>query len=645
MTPRSRTVGARSVAAGTALVAGALVVSLAATGDQDRREARVPGSDLRPVSAEALQPVGSCDALLAALVEAALPEVTPWGWGFGAIPVLERSNAGGAELAAGAPAGAGVAADSGSAQSTSATGTNTQEAGVDEPDVAKTDGRYVYRVVPSGGAVAVLDTSGAAGTATRVARIDLPQRAYGTELLLAGDRLVVLGSFGHLGYAVDSAMRIGSPIGGGGTTRLLTYDVSDPAAPVLVTDDVVEGTLLGARLHGGGDEAVVRASFSHSPPALDFVRPSRSRTRAEARAANRALVRASTIGDWLPRVRPGRGSGDGTALLDCTDVRLPGGRADTRSVSLVGWPAADGPAAREATAVTTDSTLLYASADRAYLATTDYGRRAARTRTHVHGFALDGTGAAYVGSGTVPGSVRDRWSFDAHDATLRVASAVGEDWEPEENVVTVLAERGDRLEIVGRVGGMGVKEQIQSVRWFDDLAVLVTFRQVDPLYTVDLRDPTEPRLLGELKIPGFSAYLHPIGEERLLGLGQDADERTGRTRGAQASLFDLSDLTDPRRTAVTDLGRRTHWTAEWEPRAMVWLADRGVGLAVAESWGRSGGTRIVLITPGADSIALTDLPVEVERWWGGGVRMLPLADGRVAVTTRDGVALVDLPVS
>ena len=94
------------------------------------------------------------------------------------------------------------------------------------------------------------------------------------------------------------------------------------------------------------------------------------------------------------------------------------------------------------------------------------------------------------------------------------------------------------------------------MRWFDDLAIVVTFRQTDPLYAIDLSDPADPRLLGELKIPGFSEYLHPLGEHRLIGMGQDAD-LDGMTRGAQAALFDVTDLTNPRQIDVVRYDKDT----------------------------------------------------------------------------------------
>ena len=116
--------------------------------------------------------------------------------------------------------------------------------------------------------------------------------------------------------------------------------------------------------------------------------------------------------------------------------------------------------------------------------------------------------------------------MDAVDGVLRVA--VGPSSETGDfNSVVTFREDGNELVEAGRVDELGVGEEIKSVRWFDDLAIVVTFRQVDPLYAIDLTDPAAPRLLGELKIPGFSDYLHPLGEHRLLGPRRGRRPRSG----------------------------------------------------------------------------------------------------------------------
>ena len=119
-----------------------------------------------------------------------------------------------------------------------------------------------------------------------------------------------------------------------------------------------------------------------------------------------------------------------------------------------------------------------------------------------------------------------------------------------------LEERDGRLVQIGAVGGLGEGERIFAVRFIDDTAFVVTFRQTDPLFTIDLSNPRAPRKVGELHVNGYSAYLHPVGDGRLLGIGRDADDQ-GNTRGLQLSLFDVSDLAHPRRLARQTLADDT----------------------------------------------------------------------------------------
>jgi uncharacterized secreted protein with C-terminal beta-propeller domain len=147
----------------------------------------------------------------------------------------------------------------------------------------------------------------------------------------------------------------------------------------------------------------------------------------------------------------------------------------------------------------------------------------------------------------VPGYVLGRWALSRYDGALRVATTRQPPWDTKRadetsSMVVKLAEDAGRLVETGRVEGLGRTERIQAVRYFGDIAAVVTFRQTDPLYLLDLSGT--PRVLGELKVPGFSTYLHPIGDGLLLGLGQDADEN-GAVTGLQVSVFDVSDLTRP----------------------------------------------------------------------------------------------------
>ena len=163
----------------------------------------------------------------------------------------------------------------------------------------------------------------------------------------------------------------------------------------------------------------------------------------------------------------------------------------------------------------------------------------------------------YRGSGSVSGFLLSQWSLSEHRGVLRVVSTDAPAWwgagRESESALTTLRQAAGALVQAGRVGGLGKGERVYAVRFVGDVGYVVTFRQIDPLYTVDLADPDRPRVLGELKIPGYSAYLHPVGEDLLLGIGQDATEE-GRPTGTQLSLFDVSDLRRPTRLHKQSLG-------------------------------------------------------------------------------------------
>lgn len=180
---------------------------------------------------------------------------------------------------------------------------------------------------------------------------------------------------------------------------------------------------------------------------------------------------------------------------------------------------------------------------------------------------------SHVGSGSVPGSLIGQFALDAHDRVLRVASTA-ENWEAggSESVVTTLD--GRTLEQLGQVGGLGRGEQIFSVRFLGDMGYVVTFRQVDPLYALDLSDPANPREMGELKITGYSSYLHPVEDGLLLGIGQEADP-DGRIKGTQVSLFDVTDPLDPIRLDQIHLTDASS-EVEWDHHAFTYVDGLGL---------------------------------------------------------------------
>jgi len=324
---------------------------------------------------------------------------------------------------------------------------------------------------------------------------------------------------------------------------------------------------------------------SPSPPAttdLGFA-SSRSTCRTRTRP-RRAIVAETELADWIPNYTLLRNGEPTTGQLsDCTNVHAPEEFAGFGALSVVTVDMAEPLAAPDAAAVLAGGQTVYSSAETMWLGTNQWidwnalsdEERIAHEQsytTQLHGFSITGDQADYLASGSVRGHMLNQFAMSEHEGVLRVATTDGPLWganDGTESFVTTFEVDGRELRQVGQVGDLGHPgERIFSVRFVGDVAYIVTFRQTDPFYTVDLSDPANPTVLGELKITGYSGQLHPLGPDHVLGIGQEATE-DGRTTGAKVTLFDVSDLSNP-----IDLDTWTapnSWTdAEWDHRAFLW---------------------------------------------------------------------------
>lgn len=591
-------------------------------------------------SGRMVAPTTDCDALLRVYVDKGKEAVGPWGWEGGhgwpmpADGMFSADDAGGAmESRTSLPQAASPAMKG---SHSSETGTNVQEGGVDEPDHVKTDGSVLYRIDDD--EITAYDVTG--DEPTRLGAVTVDGIRDG-EILLAGGLLVVVAPERVGDYEEER-------------TRVVQVDVTDPAAMAVTTTQSWDTTLVTARQHGPVVRVIARAGL----PDLDFVQPRRWRGQRGSVERNQELVEATTIDDWLPHVTTIDADGEESTerLVDCGDVNIPDSDTGLDTLAVVGFDgsASAGGTERDVTGILTASDLAYLSADRLYLATGQHfgwccvavdwsgrGRPMSGEQdghTQLHAFLLDGTSTTYTASGEVAGFLKDRWSMDEYDGVLRVAVGPSTATGNFNSVVTLTEQDGELVE-TGRVDKLGVNEEIKSMRWFDELAVMVTFRRIDPLYAIDLRDPAAPVTLGELKIPGFTEYLHPIDERRMIGIGQDASNR-GVTRGAQAALFDLTDLTDPRRVSTVSYPRRSIAGAATDPRQFTWLPDRRTALTViSKGWrGRTGWVSVLELDGGE----LSNRMIEVE--YGNAVdrvRLVPVP-GKVVLVTGDDVSFLDL---
>jgi len=548
---------------------------------------------VRAFAASSLEPFDSCNDFLDYVKSHALERVGPYGLdGYGGGYYLGDAVFAVEEDAARQSIDTAVPA--GGVKGVDYSGTNVQVAGVDEPDIVKTDGERIFVVAQ--GRLFWIDAS---GTPEIVASI--PLEGWGQQLFLSGDRLLVMTSGGGFGIEPFAGVARDSIVPGYQTQRvvLTEVDVSDPDSMEAVSTLMLDGSILSSRMADGTIRVVVRSG----PTGFDWAYPEGSGIRAEQKAidANKKLIEDSTLENWVPwYVLTDHQSGttsDGP-VLGCDQVGHPDEFSGLSMLTILSIDIDAGLEPGNSIGLLAEGQTIYASNENLYVATSPWmawpavrweeGSNEDETlTTQIHMFNIsDPTTATYVASGEVEGTLLSQWSMDEYEDTLRVVVTDENPWwgssDVPDTAVVTMQRKGDELVQVGAVDGLGKNERVYAVRFIQDKGYVVTFRRVDPLYVVDLSDPTDPKVKGELKINGYSAYLHPIGKDLLLGVGQDATDE-GRTLGTQVSVFDVSDPSDPRRLARLTFDD-AYSEAEWDHHAFLWWAPEEIAVLPLQRW-------------------------------------------------------------
>jgi uncharacterized secreted protein with C-terminal beta-propeller domain len=500
--------------------------------------------------------------------------------------LIERARGGGLAAAedAGGPVRTGRADSSGKAAGSASTPpystTNVQEAGVDEPDIVKTDGNRIVAVAQARVHLVGLNS----GKLTL--RKTLPDTMV-RNVFLSGERLLVFS--GQTVQTFEPGLRWA-----GQRAVLTMYDISSLSDPKLIATLTIDGDVLDARLVG----TQVRVATASSP---DVDAPSPVYTpdgdiSDKSKNELRAAVAKSTVDDWIPMYTLRDGSGAQVSkgrLVECANLARPETFSGLDTVAVSSFDMRSALESRKAVGVIAGGQQIYATDTSTYVSTTDWSRDGSPAKTSLHKFVTAQSGAStYKGSGEVPGILLNQYAMSEYNGVLRVASTVSErrGWvnarRVTQGVVTTLQEQDGALRQLGQVGGLGQQdnESIRAVRFIEDRGYVVTFRQTDPLYVLDLRDAAAPTIVGELKIPGYSGYLHPIGQDLLLGVGQSglADNSKVPIRGGQAgvqfSLFDISDPALPRRIDTQTYGGGTA-AAEFDPKGFLYWQPRNLIIA------------------------------------------------------------------
>jgi hypothetical protein len=481
-----------------------------------------------------------------------------------------------------APAGA-PTTSGGSGAGTSYSTTNNQEQGVDEPDIVKTDGSTIFSL--QGDTVRAVDVTGAA---PRLAgSLGLPSNESASNLLLDGNRLIVIGQSYprpvRLGVGAGSGVAVAPgamvlPDGFWQAQTVLTeVDVSDPAKMAITRTMTVDGSFVDARQNGSSARFVIEST----PAAIAYP--------AQAGAA-RSWVPARRFHSRLTRRRYT------VPVARCDEVRRPVQFSGLGIVTILTVDLGKGLFATGSTAIMANPQIVYGSATSLYLATerwidpaTPYSVVPQSDYTVIDRFDLsDPAKATYAGSGEVPGYVLNQYSLSESGGDLRVASTSRPIWwagmEPtadSQSYVTELGIGASGLSEVGQISGLGEGQQIYSVRFVQDAGYVVTFRRVDPLYTLALSDPSAPRVVGKLELEGYSSYLHPLGDGLLLGVGNDVGA-TNEPSGGMLELFDVSVPAAPRLLAKTTLGAGSSTPVQYDHHAFLYWPATGLAMLPVE---------------------------------------------------------------
>ncbi len=415
--------------------------------------------------------------------------------------------------------------------------TNLQVAGVDEGDLVKTDGLYIYQVNQD--RINIIKAQPAENLALTAA-IGFNDRGFiPSELYVDGDRLIVVGNRAEPYPENDKLQsRIYPPIYSNQLTRAIIYDITDRSQPSEVRQLELEGNYLSSRKVGSSFYLLSNKNINYY--------------RIQEQPIDPPV--------WRDTVQ-----GQGYVAEQYEDIRY---FPDCINPNYLMVAAVNLDQPRQAAEISTylgSGQEVYASAENLYVAVQKHDyvvqpligemvpSRPADSSTTVYKFELLPGGVRYFGSGQVPGLILNQFSMDEHEGHFRIATTRGEAWRTDQytssNNVYILDEN---LQMAGRLENIAPGESIYSTRFMGGRAYMVTFKKVDPFFVLDLSNPTSPRILGKLKIPGYSDYLHPYDENHIIGFGKDTielktwgDQSQAYYQGMKVAVFDVSDVANP----------------------------------------------------------------------------------------------------
>ena len=444
--------------------------------------------------------------------------------------------------------------------------TNTQVQGVDEADIVKTDGTHIYYLANE--KLTIINTENASQM-KEMSTIKFDETFTPEELFFNNDKIIVIGT--RFEYD-EREKRIGIdddylyPNYMDKTyTSAKIYNVKDKTNPTLERTVEVEGSYLTARMI---DSNVYIASNKYMYYAY---------------ICNTYKSTELNEDDFKPHYLDTATSNETKSInFDCI-YYIPEFE-DTNYLNIVAFNITNNQEANVESYLGAGEEI-YASKENLYVTKTkyDYERKNKTSiTTEIYKFNLNNANCTFAKAGDVPGSVLNQFSMDECNGYFRIATTDSTSWNSESNTNNLYV-LNENLETIGKIEGLAKGERIYSVRFMGNRAYMVTFVETDPLFVIDLSNPTTPTVLGELKIPGYSKYLHPYDETHLIGIGEDTEvvnygygDRVV-TNGMKMAMFDVTDPNNPQELYNVKIGEKgTYSELLYNHKALLFSKEKNI---------------------------------------------------------------------
>lgn len=456
--------------------------------------------------------------------------------------------------------------------------TNTQVENVDEADIVKVNQNYIYYV--SQKKIVIIDAHKGENS-SKIAEINYEKEKFiPKEIYVNNNKLVVIGGeLDSMRYNTTEKLSA-DVLKMESKTQLIIYDVSNKISPKEIRKIEIEGEYLSSRMVENNIYLATSKNI-YSSEILEKNKEELDEQSYKPRYTDTAVSQESKCIEY--------------DRIYCFN------QIDTTNYLMLAGLNIDNSEEIDIQTFLGAGQHIYSSEKNMYIAKTNIEYAEGKFKsgnTHILKFALDNGKIKFQAEANVQGQINNQFSMDETEEYFRIATTIGDMWNIDENTSNNLYVLNSKLEEVGKVTGFGKEEKIYSVRYTEKLAYVVTYKQTDPLFVIDLSEPTNPHILGELKLPGYSTYLHQYDETHLIGFGYDTKEEGTRitTNGLKMVMFDISNLSNPKELYNITIGDKyTSSELIYNHKALLYSKENNIIAFPLTTYGRNNTVSKVAI--------------------------------------------------